>query len=1084
MKLIKKFFVMIAILFTTFTMTICIETNKETIQAETIQDVSNNLYKININTNDDVDISNIEFERYIAVPNYSNGKVMNYSHTYYDTISYNSIDDNMEKISDSMYLKIKLDTLPSGYGVTNRGYFLANNQACCDFSIYKVEKCSMLLDEFANLDIKFFTTDDVELYLNYTVNAELINEHECQVNVLTDFKVYNKIINIEGLNNQMIGEDSLENSFSNNVNSNYSQNSLDLPFEVEYDNYGYYRKDSFVIVYNIDTMNYDNILKIGQSIVDINQFFCVNADTNFLKPETLQNGEYIIYLTHLDDINNTQQAYGYTYLLDSSLRTSYIELKYEIIDGSILGNNRKDAYLMILAHEYFHAICMKYGVIHNKYNMLSWMQESFGTWAGLVYMNSIKYGENVDIYTFNQYNGRYRDFLATSMLSLDDCSINDRQYALFFFPLYIYQLYGYSGIKEVINNYQFSTSKFDCFEKMLASRNITLNEFYESFVVYNSHPFLEYDLIDYEYKKCWDYEWVSSVGIPIDEFIDTVCIDYSLPYYSHKLIRYKAPTVCNEYDMYYTIESTNSVPISIYKILRSADNTKDVYKIEYTNNIVTIPILYDEISSEIYDYSFLLINSDQNSNVSNVTTSLTINHRESNIELNQMVDVNNHLHSNKIEYMLKFVAPETAMYEIETKVIAKNNNQEPSYRQGLIRIFNKNKELMNKYDSENVVLRAENGISCKNVVVCLEKGETYYINPHPKGLMFNHYYITVKEVESFNNDVSFIDMNYPNMVLEQGDNFYKINILQGGRFKFKISAKSNNEVVKRNLYLVFFSKKGDNWLYKNGTVIESTDTDIEFNTSFYPDREYYIGIFNCQEGYTFNINSNIETFDRMDLRTDLNSNATVGTEVTLNGGAYYGKIITEGYSRVIYPYIYNEIQSRLDYDWYSLDESKAYVTKYGTVVAKKIEKEYEKVKILAVKKDNPYFSSIIEFMICKDKSNTIKNLKLTTDVREGGTITGTEVSENGGAVGDVVIHVGYTRLICINDKNSPSNSIQDYIWSSSDDSIATVSQYGTIKAISMGSYNDNDDNWAEVEITGIYKYNENFVAKIIIKVKN
>lgn len=127
---------------------------------------------------------------------------------------------------------------------------------------------------------------------------------------------------------------------------------------------------------------------------------------------------------------------------------------------------------------------------------------------------------------------------------------------------------------------------------------------------------------------------------------------------------------------------------------------------------------------------------------------------------------------------------------------------------------------------------------------------------------------------------------------------------------------------------------------------------------------------------------------------------------------------------------------------------------------------------------------IIEFKIYKDHSNTIKNVKLTTDVREGGVTSGTEVTENGGVVGDTTIHVGYTRLICFDGKTSPSDNIQDYVWSSSNDQVVTVSEYGTIKVISNPfSPICEDDIWKEVEITGIYKYNSNFVAKIIIKVK-
>ena len=85
---------------------------------------------------------------------------------------------------------------------------------------------------------------------------------------------------------------------------------------------------------------------------------------------------------------------------------------------------------------------------------------------------------------------------------------------------------------------------------------------------------------------------------------------------------------------------------------------------------------------------------------------------------------------------------------------------------------------------------------------------------------------------------------------------------------------------------------------------------------------------------------------------------------------------------------------------------------------------------------------------------------------------GTEVSENNGEIGGVLIHKGYTRLICF-ESNSPTDSIQDFVWTSSDNDIATVSAYGTITA---------KNKTGVVTITGVYKYNSKFIATIIINV--
>ena len=72
---------------------------------------------------------------------------------------------------------------------------------------------------------------------------------------------------------------------------------------------------------------------------------------------------------------------------------------------------------------------------------------------------------------------------------------------------------------------------------------------------------------------------------------------------------------------------------------------------------------------------------------------------------------------------------------------------------------------------------------------------------------------------------------------------------------------------------------------------------------------------------------------------------------------------------------------------------------------------------------------------------------------------------------DVDLNVGYTRLICFYS-NSPTNSIQDFIWTSSNENVVTVSEFGTILAVGEG----------EAYIYGVYKYNDNFIAQMYVYV--
>ncbi|MCM1259866.1 MAG: Ig-like domain-containing protein, partial [Staphylococcus sp.] len=78
---------------------------------------------------------------------------------------------------------------------------------------------------------------------------------------------------------------------------------------------------------------------------------------------------------------------------------------------------------------------------------------------------------------------------------------------------------------------------------------------------------------------------------------------------------------------------------------------------------------------------------------------------------------------------------------------------------------------------------------------------------------------------------------------------------------------------------------------------------------------------------------------------------------------------------------------------------------------------------------------------------------------------------NGGAYGDPTMSVGYTRCIYLGP-TAPSQSRLEYTFTSSDESIATVSVFGTVEAKGAGT----------VVITCVNKKNPKLVSKIVITV--
>lgn len=1057
----------------------------DTQQLETLN--NNDLFSIKLNISENIYIEGVEIERYISNPIYEDGKIINFENTYYDTIVLSQNNLITERLSDNMYMKVKLDTLPAGYGSANIGYFVSKNTKSCEFDILKVEMCNVEYSENGEMDVVFKSSDDRVILVDYEISSIQLSNDEYSMSIITKGQTFYEDIKINVLNESsyifdrvFCGKNNIQTTV---INYNSIGNTLDdreaLPFQPQYSNYELFQNDGskFIIVYNPLTMNLEYVQRVADYIELINDFFCTNPNNNFPEPNSTVNGEYYIYLYNRE-MDNTL---GYTLSINlPNENGSYVSLMYEVVSMEYL-TNREYSFAMVLAHEYFHSICNTY-----TRNLKGWIDESFANFGGLLFMNSIRKGENFDTFTSNQLSLTFKEYLMYSNFSIDDCPTKQREYNSFLLPLYIYQKFGIQGIKDFLALSTSISSEFDCFDRMLDSRNTNFSDFYESYVLYNIYPYLGYDEIDSKYKDDWDY-YNFFRNISIEDIYDSKKPEnnsYELPYYANNIQRYSSPRKCDEYDIYYTIELSDYVPISIYQIIKYADNNMDTSKINLTTNSITIPLSYYDIEQDVDNVSFAIINHNRYSSSIKINTCTTVEHKIENIGLEQMIDVGEHLHkSNTIQY-LKFTAPETEIYEIDFKIISSYDHLEvKNYKTSLVKVLDEYKNLIYKYEDQNNNIEAVNAINCKNIVMHFEKDKVYYLR-FQTNYNCENFYVTIKKADTYENLVDLTDTSCIDQILNSGDYVYKINHIYPGFYKMNLSVQSNNEVMERDLIFVVFYRKNDEIKISKGLIIHSNGENNEFGFSIYSDREYYIGMLNCQEGYKYTLSSNIRIESTIEIKTDINENVSVGSEVYLNHGDCNGKTITEGYTRVIYPFKSNVGQSRLDYDWYSMDENKAIVSKYGTVTAMPIDKEEESVRILAVNKKIPSYASIIEFKIYKDHSNTIKNVKLTTDVREGGVTSGTEVTENGGVVGDTTIHVGYTRLICFDGKTSPSDNIQDYVWSSSNDQVVTVSEYGTIKVISNPfSPICEDDIWKEVEITGIYKYNSNFVAKIIIKVK-
>ena len=176
-----------------------------------------------------------------------------------------------------------------------------------------------------------------------------------------------------------------------------------------------------------------------------------------------------------------------------------------------------------------------------------------------------------------------------------------------------------------------------------------------------------------------------------------------------------------------------------------------------------------------------------------------------------------------------------------------------------------------------------------------------------------------------------------------------------------------------------------------GTV-NSVDNYLTTTFDLVPDT-YYLGFFGMNEGINFNINITrlVTQSGSNAFIVDPGSNWNCGSQINILeknflNKSYNGTSITEGFTRIIY---LNESvvpsPSRLDYYWYSSDETKAIVTTYGTILGKNA----GLVKIMAVSKLDSSKVFVMQFTIYEDDGTGITPLETNLVIEYSETDNGT-----------------------------------------------------------------------------------------------
>jgi len=404
-----------------------------------------------------------------------------------------------------------------------------------------------------------------------------------------------------------------------------------------------------------------------------------------------------------------------------------------------------------------------------------------------------------------------------------------------------------------------------------------------------------------------------------------------------------------------------------------------------------------------------------------------------------------------------------------TLVGEKEDGRTIIYPSNTLRIYNDaNKtQLLQKFDLEGYDNNASLKQNEDNMYVYLPRIGYFYldVNFNTADLKSLKLIITEAEIKDLNLfNLSENTNNTINLINEskKGDFFEELCLIQKGKFSvtFSYSGTQNNNI------LVVLVKPNYNEMTKEYSletkVISLLNKDNQFYTytSTLEKGNYYIGYFNKEDTSIFTI-----AFERLVTQSGSEVLVTDPDYLTLAGSqinivesniniydrSYRENHITVGFTRLIYPnYNYGISPSRLDYEWYSSDETIATVTNYGTVLGKSA----GTVKIMAVLKSDPSKVYVKDFIILDDVGCEIIEIQSSYTVK-------------------------YSRDV-INDKfhfdiekiNCPYPWLQDYIWENfychSDFIDANMDSLGYINVNGTGCFT----------LIGTYKVNNRF--KVII----
>lgn len=394
------------------------------------------------------------------------------------------------------------------------------------------------------------------------------------------------------------------------------------------------------------------------------------------------------------------------------------------------------------------------------------------------------------------------------------------------------------------------------------------------------------------------------------------------------------------------------------------------------------------------------------------------------------------------------------------------------YPANAIKIYNDTPKtastLLEKYSLTGYTNHAQNKYNEDSFIVCLPRNGYFYLDINVPST--NLASLTIEVLPLYNEEIDLFELSestntyFPisNSSIK-GDYFETIEINQAG--KFQINATYDGSLTEDILFVLAEKayNTSTNSYYINPISVYLMD--VYYNsysiTRTLTEGTYYIGYFNKDDTSNFSVSFNrlITQSGANALLVDPGSDWNCGSQINIiemysSNKSYNSTNITEGFTRIIYM---NEplglSGSRLDYYWYSSNESIATVTNYGTVLGRNA----GTVKIMAVLKNDPSKAFVKQFTIIEDDGTGYTPVESNYIINYSDTDNGT-------------FHLELEDVLC------PYPLYQYYTWSTYvpcqyEDPLVTNDIWGNYTVSGPGTF----------DLTGqFYIYNTVYITVVVI----